>query len=199
MYEYIEGIYRGIKKDSIIIDNCGIGYRILTSGNSMYSMPVLGSKVKLYVEQIVRQDFIGLYGFISEEELEMFLKLININGIGSKAALALLSINTTDTLRRAIYYSDESVLIKAQGIGKKSAQRIILELKDKITFLPQDEPKQISVDGIVNDKAKEVTDALTSLGFDDKSISKVLGKVTVDLQNDSIEFIIKECLKNLMR
>lgn len=199
MYDYIEGIYKGIKKDSIIIDNSGIGYRILTSGNSMYSMPVLGSKVKLYVEQIVRQDFIGLYGFTTEEELEMFLKLININGIGSKAALSLLSINTADTLKKAIYYSDESVLVKAPGIGKKTAQRIILELKDRITILPEDEPEQMGINVICNDKIQEVTDALASLGFDDKSISKVLDEVSVDLQNDSIEFIIKECLKSLMR
>ncbi len=199
MYEYIEGIYKGIRKDSITIDNGGIGYRILTSANSIYLMPSLGSKVKLYVEQIVRQDFIGLYGFTTEDELEMFLKLININGIGSRAALSLLSINTANTLKKAIYYSDESVLTKAQGIGKKTAQRIILELKDKISMPIDNEPEQINIDVFNNDKITEATDALISLGFDNKSIEKVMDKLDIDFSKETVEFIIKECLKGLMR
>ena len=131
MYEYIEGKYKGLNKDYVIIDNNGIGYKIFTSGNSICSMPLLNENVRLYVEQVVRQDFIGLYGFIDKQELEMFLKLININGIGAKAALSLLSVNTVDTLKKAICCSDETILMKASGVGKKSAQRIILELKDK--------------------------------------------------------------------
>ena len=199
MYEYIEGIYRGLNKDYVIIENQGIGYRIFTSGNSIYSMPNIDSKVRLYVEQIVRQDFIGLYGFINQYELEMFLKLININGVGSKAALARLSINTVDTLREAIYYSDESVLMKANGVGKKTAQRIILELKDKISLAVPDRVSQISVDYKSSSILTESREALLSLGFDEKSINKVLDQVVEEFSDKSLEFIIKECLKSLMR
>ena len=199
MYEYIEGIYRGLNKDYVIIENQGIGYRIFTSGNSIYSMPNIDSKVRLYVEQIVRQDFIGLYGFINQYELEMFLKLININGVGSKAALAILSINTVDTLREAIYYSDESVLMKANGVGKKTAQRIILELKDKISLAVPDRVSQISVDYKSSSTLTESREALLSLGFDEKSINKVLDQVVEEFSDKSLEFIIKECLKSLMR
>lgn len=199
MYEYIEGIYRGLNKDYVIIENQGIGYRIFTSGNSIYSMPNIDSKVRLYVEQIVRQDFIGLYGFINQYELEMFLKLININGVGSKAALAILSINTVDTLREAIYYSDESVLMKANGVGKKTAQRIILELKDKISLAVPDRVSQISVDYKSSSILTESREALLSLGFDEKSINKVLDQVVEEFSDKSLEFIIKECLKSLMR
>ncbi|AID44850.1 Holliday junction DNA helicase RuvA [Candidatus Arthromitus sp. SFB-mouse-NL] len=199
MYEYIEGIYRGLNKDYVIIENQGIGYRIFTSGNSIYSMPNIDSKVRLYVEQIVRQDFIGLYGFINKYELEMFLKLININGVGSKAALAILSINTVDTLREAIYYSDESVLMKANGVGKKTAQRIILELKDKISLAVPDRVSQISVDYKSSSILTESREALLSLGFDEKSINKVLDQVVEEFSDKSLEFIIKECLKSLMR
>lgn len=199
MYEYIEGIYRGLNKDYVIIENQGIGYRIFTSGNSIYSMPNIDSKVRLYVEQIVRQDFIGLYGFINQYELEMFLKLININGVGSKAALAILSINTVDTLREAIYCSDESVLMKANGVGKKTAQRIILELKDKISLAVPDRVSQISVDYKSSSILTESREALLSLGFDEKSINKVLDQVVEEFSDKSLEFIIKECLKSLMR
>ncbi len=199
MYEYIEGIYRGLNKDYVIIENQGIGYRIFTSGNSIYSMPNIDSKVRLYVEQIVRQDFIGLYGFINQYELEMFLKLININGVGSKVALAILSINTVDTLREAIYYSDESVLMKANGVGKKTAQRIILELKDKISLAVPDRVSQISVDYKSSSILTESREALLSLGFDEKSINKVLDQVVEEFSDKSLEFIIKECLKSLMR
>lgn len=199
MYQYIEGIYKGLNKDYLIIDNGGIGYRIFTSGNSICSMPPINNKVKLYVEQIVRQDFIGLYGFTNEDELDMFLKLININGIGSKAALALLSINTVDTLKKAIYYSDESVLVKASGVGKKTAQRIILELKDKVV-LDLVEQKEISnIDMQSNDVMCEAKEALISLGFDENSINKLLNNVMDDLKDQPLEIIIKECLKNLMR
>lgn len=199
MYEYIEGKYKGLNKDYVIIDNNGIGYKIFTSGNSICSMPLLNENVRLYVEQVVRQDFIGLYGFIDKQELEMFLKLININGIGAKAALSLLSVNTVDTLKKAICCSDETILMKASGVGKKSAQRIILELKDKFKVDNNQEimDEKFYVD--TNYKSLEATQALLSLGFEEKHINVVLLEVMERFPDESLESIIKECLKNLMR
>ena len=199
MYEYIEGKYKGLNKDYVIIDNNGIGYKIFTSGNSICSMPLLNENVRLYVEQVVRQDFIGLYGFIDKQELEMFLKLININGIGAKAALSLLSVNTVDTLKKAICCSDETILMKASGVGKKSAQRIILELKDKFKI---DNNQEIMDEKSYVDtsyKSLEATQALLSLGFEEKHINVVLLEVMERFPDESLESIIKECLKNLMR
>lgn len=198
MYEYIEGKYKGLNKDYVIIDNNGIGYKIFTSGNSICSMPLLNENVRLYVEQVVRQDFIGLYGFIDKQELEMFLKLININGIGAKAALSLLSVNTVDTLKKAICCSDETILMKASGVGKKSAQRIILELKDK-KFDNNQEIMDEKYDIDTSYKSLEATQALLSLGFEEKHINVVLLEVMERFPDESLEFIIKECLKNLMR
>lgn len=199
MYEYIEGNYKGLNKDYVIVDNNGIGYKIFTSGNSICFMPALNESVRLYVEQIVREDFIGLYGFINKEELEMFLKLININGVGPKAALSLLSVNTVESLKKAIYYSDDSQIIKASGIGKKISQRIILELKDKIEFgFDKDLIEENEVANF-DFKSAEVVQALLSLGFDQKSIDSVIVNVMKNFSNQSLEFIIKECLKNLMR
>ena len=198
MYEYIEGKYKGLNKDYVIIDNNGIGYKIFTSGNSICSMPLLNENVRLYVEQVVRQDFIGLYGFIDKQELEMFLKLININGIGAKAALSLLSVNTVDTLKKAICCSDETILMKASGVGKKSAQRIILELKDK-KFDNNQEIMDEKYDIDTSYKSLEATQALLSLGFEEKHINVVLLEVMERFPDESLESIIKECLKNLMR
>ncbi len=199
MYEYIEGKYKGLNKDYVIIDNNGIGYKIFTSGNSICSMPLLNENVRLYVEQVVRQDFIGLYGFIDKQELEMFLKLININGIGAKAALSLLSVNTVDTLKKAICCSDETILMKASGVGKKSAQRIILELKDKFKFDKNQEIMDEKFDVDNSYKSLEATQALLSLGFEEKHINVVLLEVMERFPDESLESIIKECLKNLMR
>ena len=199
MYEYIEGKYKGLNKDYVIIDNNGIGYKIFTSGNSICSMPLLNENVRLYVEQVVRQDFIGLYGFIDKQELEMFLKLININGIGAKAALSLLSVNTVDTLKKAICCFDETILMKASGVGKKSAQRIILELKDKFKVDNNQEIMDEKSYVDTNYKSLEATQALLSLGFEEKHINVVLLEVMERFPDESLESIIKECLKNLMR
>ena len=132
MYEYIKGKYMGINKDYIIIENNNIGYKIFTSGATMAEMPGINDEVMLYLEQIVREDFIGLYGFKDREELEMFKLLLSISGVGAKAALSLLSISRINNLKYAIIMEDDKHLCRAPGIGKKTAGRIILELKDKI-------------------------------------------------------------------
>lgn len=201
MYEYIKGKFMGINKDYIIIENNGIGYKVFTSGNTMANMPKNGEDVLVYLMQIVREDFIGLYGFDTQSELEMFNKLLTINGVGAKASLSLLSICTVDKLKYSIITSDEKMLIKAPGIGKKMAQRIILELKDKISS------QEVNIENLDNDEAysseefdknKKISDAklaLSSLGYSEKEANKAIDMVD---KNESIESIIKSCLKFLM-
>lgn len=200
MYEYIKGKYKGINKDYIIVENNGIGYKIFTSGATMSSMPKIDEEVMLYLEQIVREDFLGLYGFDSKEELEMFKLLISINGVGSKAALSLLSISRINNLRYAIMMGDEKHLCKAPGIGKKTAGRIILELKDKIK--KEDLAEGIENVGAFEDITSENTSnivealgALLALGYSEKEAEIALKKVD---KTDSLENIIKSCLKVLM-
>ncbi|GAB6170479.1 Holliday junction branch migration protein RuvA [Clostridium carnis] len=200
MYEYIIGKYIGINKDYIIIDNSGLGYKIFTSGATMASMPKSGEEVKLFIEQIVREDFIGLYGFDSREELEMFKLLLGINGVGAKAALSLLSISRINNLKYAIMMGDEKHLCRAPGIGKKTAGRIILELKDKIK---QDELIEgvediLTVensDGNYASIIAEVLGALLALGYSEKEAEMAIRKVD---KSDSVENMIKSCLKALM-
>ena len=132
MHEYIKGIFTGLNKDYIVIENNGIGYKIYTSGSTIAQMPQIKEQASLFIQQIVREDFIGLYGFLTKDELNMFNLLLTINGVGAKAALSLLSICSVINLKYAIISKDEKTLIRAPGIGKKTAQRIILEIVDKI-------------------------------------------------------------------
>lgn len=200
MYEYIRGKYKGINRDYIIIENNGIGYKIFTSGATMSSMPKVDEEAKLYIEQIVREDFIGLYGFNSREELEMFKLLLSINGVGSKAALSLLSISRINNLKYAIMMGDEKHLCRAPGIGKKTAARIILELKDKIKKEEMISGSQDSGDfeDLVPNNASNIAEALgalLALGYSEKEAEASIKKVD---KTDTLENIIKNCLKVLM-
>jgi len=200
MYEYIKGIFIGIYRDYIVIENNGIGYKVFTSGNTMSQMPKTNEIVTVYLQQIVREDFIGLYGFYSKEELSMFNTLLTINGVGAKAALSMLSIATVDSLKYAIKTGDEKTITRAPGIGKKIAQRIILELKDKIKI---EDGLQGAINANVNsnieiqnlDNYNEALAALLALGYSEKEAENALS--TVDKDN-AVEIIIKNCLKYLM-
>lgn len=196
MYEYIIGKYVGINKDYIVVENNGIGYKIFTSGATMSSMPKIGESVKLYLEQIVREDFIGLYGFDCNEELEMFKLLLTINGVGAKAALSLLSISRVNNLKYAIIIGDEKHLCRGVGIGKKTAARIILELKDKLKpdeLLNEAETLTEEDNNIM--ASSEALSALIALGYSEKEAETALKNVD---KNDTVENIIKNSLKQLM-
>ena len=196
MYDYIKGKYNGIFKDYVSIENGGIGYKVYTSGNSMAMMPGIDEETMLYLTQIVRDDFIGLYGFTTRDELELFSILITINGVGAKAALSLLSASSPGNLKFAIVNENESILLKAPGIGKKIAQRLILELKGKLKiedFSGMDETtkKKAMSENISN----EALAALMTLGYTEREAKMALKHVEED---QSIESIIKDALKYLM-
>lgn len=202
MYEYIKGKYIGINKDYIIVENNNIGYKIFTSGSTMSEMPKNGEEVMLYLEQIVREDFIGLYGFVTREELEMFKLLISISGVGAKAALSLLSISRVNNLKYAIIMGDEKHICRAPGIGKKTAGRIILELKEKLkkedmTIDKSGEEDMLSGAEDTNYALaiNEASEALIALGYSEKEAEMALKKVD---KESSVEDIIKSCLKVLM-
>lgn len=196
LYEYINGVFAGVNKDYIIIENNDIGYKVYTSGNTLANMPGVNEKVKLFLQQIVREDFIGLYGFLTREELNMFNLLLSITGVGAKASLSLLSISNVNNLKYAILTGDEKTLTRAPGIGKKTAQRIILELKDKFK---NDEFIKETGDNIssssFNKNLSEALEALIALGYSEKEAEKALEKVN---NQEPIETIIKDSLKFLM-
>ena len=158
----------------------------------------LSESVLLYIKQIVREDFIGLYGFLTKDEIEMFSLVISINGVGAKAGLSLLSICSVSNFKYAIVSGDEKTIDRAPGIGKKIAQRIILELREKI-HIEQSEVNnlsQISGSDLVEDrKLIEVLGALMSLGYSEKEAEKALKAIN---KEQSLENMIKDCLKYLM-
>ena len=198
MYEYIKGIFVGINKDYIVLDNNGMGFKIYTSGSTMAKMPKTNETVLLYIKQIVREDFIGLYGFLTKDEIEMFSLVISINGVGSKAGLSLLSICSVTNLKYAIVSGDEKTLTRAPGIGKKIAQRIILELREKIHIEQssgQDLLQSSGMNLVEDKKLMEVLGALMSLGYSEKEAEKSINAVS---HEQSLENIIKDCLKYLM-
>jgi holliday junction DNA helicase RuvA len=196
MYEYIRGIFAGVNKDYIIIENNGIGYKIFTSGTTLAKMPSINENVMLYLQQIIREDFIGLYGFLTRDELNMFNLLLGVSGVGAKASLSLLSISSVNNLKYAILIGDEKTLTRAPGIGKKTAQRIILELKDKFKKDEFIHEGLSSLDDIqVNRNLSEALEALMALGYSEKEAEKSLKQVS---QEDSIEGIIKNSLKYLL-
>ena len=193
MYEYIKGIYEGLYKDYVVVENNGIGYKIYTCGSTMTMLPAVGKEVLLYIEQIVREDFLGLYGFLTREELQMFKMLQTVSGVGAKASLSLLSISTVHNLKHALATCDEKTLERAPGIGKKMAARIILELKDKVKV----EAKGIEENENINESYNaEALEALTALGYSKNEAEKALSKVD---SHDSLEDLIKNSLKQLIR
>ncbi len=189
MYEYIKGSLEAVLEDYAVIDVNGIGYRIYTSQNTIKSISV-GSSVKMLTHLVVKEDDHVLYGFSTKEELRLFRLLISISGVGPKAAISLLSQLKHSELAAAIISKNIGQLVKAPGIGKKIAERIILELKDKIDT----EAAITAVDApIAADGASEVIEALMSLGYSYSEGAGAVAKLK-DLSKP-IDSLIKDALK----
>ncbi len=189
MYEYIKGKVAIKHHDSVVIENGGIGYRIFTSLNTL-SQLILDQEAQLNTHLHVRDDAMLLYGFVCKEELYLFHMLISISGIGPKAALSILSIHTFQDVAAAVVSDDVACLTKAPGIGKKTAMRIILELKDKLKGV---ELEPIKTQSIADDsKYNEAVTALMVLGYSTKDAGQALAKTYDD--KDSLQDIIKKAL-----
>jgi Holliday junction DNA helicase RuvA len=189
MISYIQGTVSKIDEELIIVETNNIGYGIFTSLNTIDSIN-LNEEIKVHTHLYVREDKINLFGFLTEEELDMFEKLIKISGVGPKAAIAILSISKVKTLKREIANENINYLKKASGIGKKTAGKIVLELKDKMDVIFEDD------DGVEMDSSISgsfVENALIQLGFNKMEIRKALSKIKSEGKQE--EEIIKEALK----
>jgi Holliday junction DNA helicase RuvA len=200
LFSYISGVLEQKCKDYLVIDVNGIGYKISTSYNTFTNIAVVGEKVKLYTHLYVREDIMCIYGFSSREELGVFELLITVSGIGPKAAVAILSEVTPAKFSFAVVTEDVKTLTKAQGIGNKIAQRIILELKDKLKkeniqyqgdILPD-----LSVDKDRNILCESVN-ALMVLGYTNNEANRAVNKGY--REDISLEELIKESLKILVK
>lgn len=201
MYAYIKGILAEITEDAIIVENQGIGYEIAVPGQVFDYLPSVGEEVKIYTYHYVREDAILLYGFLTKEDVRIFKMLIGVSGIGPKGALSILSVLSTDNLRFAILGDDAKAIAKAPGVGAKTAQRVIIELKDKLSLEDAFEQKlanqaqKVELNPTVGVKNEAIL-ALTSLGYSQSEALKVLQGIEIS-PDDQVEDVLKMALKQM--
>lgn len=201
MYAYIKGILAEITEDAIIVENQGIGYEIAVPGQVFDYLPSVGEEVKIYTYHYVREDAILLYGFLTKEDVRIFKMLIGVSGIGPKGALSILSVLSTDDLRFAILGDDAKAIAKAPGVGAKTAQRVIIELKDKLSLEDAFEQKlanqaqKAELNPPVGVKNEAIL-ALTSLGYSQSEALKVLQGIEIS-PDDQVEDVLKMALKQM--
>lgn len=193
MIDYIIGKVAHIGEDYLILDNNGIGYRINTSTNSLLDSSRTTDAQKLYTSLIVREDGMFLFGFTTSEEMDAFKLLLTVSKVGPKVACGILSALKPGQLQRAILTKDLNALCKGQGVGRKTAERIVLELKDKIAGKSYEDID--TVEPKLTSEYEEAVEALMSLGYSRYEIEKVLR--TVETDDMTVEDIIKAGLRKL--
>ena len=193
MIHYIKGTL-AIKLDTgIVVETGGIGYDIAVPGNSSLYLRSEGDEVVCYTAMIVREDDVSLYGFADRESLELFRLLITVSGVGAKAAMSVLSALTSSQLRQAIAFEDDKVIATANGVGKKTAQRIVLELKDRVSADNISSAQQQVSSAVSDDTRSEAVKGLVSLGYTRAEAVNALAGT----EAATVEEYIKKALKNL--
>lgn len=200
MIAYIKGILTDVADENIVVETAGIGYNIKVSANLIQMLPQTGNEVKIYTYTCVREDAFLLYGFLTRDDLEIFRKCITVNGIGPKGALAILSVMDADSLRFAIIAGDAKAIAKAPGIGAKTAERLILDLRDKVkledTSIGGATMAQAGLTENVGTQKKEAIEALVALGYSASEALNAVNRVD-NLENLEAESILKAALKQM--
>lgn len=201
MIGYLKGEIAEIKENYVVLEVGNIGYEVYLPSSSIMSLPSKGSTIKLYTYMHVREDAIGLFGFLTKDDLEMFKLLITVNGIGPKGALGILSAISADEIRFAVLAEDSKTIAKAPGIGNKTASKLILELKDKFKLESAFEQRLINQEekrtgsGVVNLK-EEAVQALTVLGYSGSDALKIVNQIEIT-EGMTSDQILKLCLKKM--
>lgn len=201
MISYIRGKLAVIEENRIIVDVGGVGYGIFMPGQSIRYLPAVGNEVKIHTYLHVKEDMMQLFGFLTRDDMEVFKLIISVSGIGPKGGLSILSQLSADELRFAVFSGDAKAISAAPGIGKKTAEKLILELKDKLKLedvLEHGEdtslPVTVQTDmGIQSDAVQ----ALTALGYGSTEALKAVKKVTIT-EEMQVEDVLKQALKNMM-
>ena len=197
MFYYLNGTITMLEANLAVVDCGGVGYACYTTGYTLSQLQI-GKQHKLFTHCYVREDSFDIYGFSTREELNCFNRLIGVSGVGPKAALAILSAMTPTQFSLAVMTGDEKTLTMAQGVGKKMAQRIILELKDKLSAdLPDASSGGSTIIPVMsNNKVAEATAALASLGYSQSEIAHALKGVDADKM--SVEDIVRSGLRAMV-
>lgn len=200
MYAYIKGELAEINTDHIVVEAGGIGYQVFISLQTFDYLPSVGEDLKIYTYLYLREDAMILYGFLTKDDLELFKLLISVSGIGPKGGLAILSTLEADDLRFAILSGDAKAISKAPGVGGKTAQRVILELKDKLSLEDAFEAKTEHVQknaAVAGGSVKnDAVMALTALGYSSTESLKAVSAVEITEDMD-VEEVLKAALKHL--
>ncbi len=202
MIGFIRGILDEVDEQCILVDCNGVGYRIFVPGSAFAGSVPIGEEVKIYTHLSVREDAMQLFGFLTRDDLQMFRLLLNVSGIGPKGALGVLSALTADELRFAVLADDAKAISKAPGIGKKTAQKLILELKDKLDLqeafeqkLAHEAAREETVLAYGN-SIQEAVEALSALGYSATEALRVVKRVE-GAQDMNVEELLKAALKKM--
>lgn len=201
MISYIRGPLIDIEEDTIVVEAAGVGYNIKVPMSVLSELPGMGKEVRIYTYLQVREDAMSLFGFMTRQDLKMFKQLLGVNGIGPKGALGLLSAMRPDDLRLAIISGDAKAISRAPGIGLKTAQRVILDLKDR-TCVEEVMPAfvggldQMEKGSALADAGKEAVDALVALGYSGMEATKAVRQVEIT-EGMTAEEVLKASLKHL--
>ena len=201
MIAYLQGIVAGITDTKVILDVNHIGFQVFMSSRDIQAMPGQGEEARIYTYLNVKEDAMQLYGFLSQDDLDVYKLLLNVSGIGPKGGLGILSAMTADDLRFAVLSEDAKSIAKAPGIGAKTAQKLILELKDKLSLEDTFEKKlentaAASVKEGLNDAKSEAVQALVALGYSNSDALKSVRKAEITSDMDT-ETILKLALKQM--
>lgn len=197
MISYIKGELREVTDNKIVVENQNMGYNIIVPSSLISKLPLVGNSVRIYTYMYVREDAINLYGFLAKDDLEIFKLLIQVSGIGPKGALGILSTITPDELRFSILSNDIKTIKKAPGIGLKTAQRLIIELRDKIVPGNLMEMQGEGTDDLSHDIRTETIQALVSLGYSVTEAHKAVHAVA-EAETMDVEGLLRQALKKLI-
>ena len=201
MIAFVKGELVAIEEDRVIVEAGGIGYNIFVSASTIGALPMEGKEVRLHTYLNVKEDLMQLYGFLTRDELNVFKLIIGVSGIGPKGGLGILSQLTPNDLRFAVASKDVKAISAAPGIGKKTAEKLILELKDKLSIedvLDTSTESKASVSGAIGtDVQSDAVQALVALGYGSTEALKAVKQVDV-AEGITVEVILKKALKYLM-
>ena len=198
MISFVKGTVADIGENCLVVENGGIGYEIYMTGQDLGKARI-GDEKKIHTFLYVREDILQLYGFFSKDDLGMFKLLIGVNGVGPKGALGILSGISADELRFAVLSDDVKTISKAPGIGKKTAQKMILELKLEDAFemkLAHQQEEAAEGASDLRDSRQEAVEALVALGYSSADALRAVRKVPEDVPADDVEAILRAALKN---
>ncbi len=201
MISFIKGELKEVGIDFVVVENHGIGYLIKVPATVVTMLPAIGSEIQIFTYLYIREDILDLYGFLEKEDITVFRLLLGVSGIGPKGALAILSTISVDDLRFAVLAGDAKTIAKAPGIGSKTAQKMVIELKDKLKLeevFEQKLAKEAKDVGQTKEIQNEAVQALTALGYSPTDALRAVRAVTVT-EDMTVETLLKASLKKMSR